>query len=151
MSEENVEVVRRVYPDSSLDLVKAWADEDVMVRYEALLLPFVHPNAEVIADSNFAVLGDTGRAAPSGIEAFREIWRDWLSAWGSFRVHLEDLVSLPDSRVLALVESHGRPKTGGVEMSLRSGAIWTLTDGQVSRLEHFLDRDQALEAAGLSE
>ena len=79
------------------------------------------------------------------------MWRDWLSAWESFRLDVEDLLSLVDSRVLALVDAHARPKAGGIEMSLRGAAIWTLIDGQVSRIQLFLDRAEALEAAGLSE
>jgi hypothetical protein len=50
-----------------------------------------------------------------------------------------------------LVENHGRPRGADSEISLRSGAIWTVVDGQVSQVEMFLDRDPALEAAGLSE
>jgi hypothetical protein len=40
---------------------------------------------------------------------------------------------------------------GDIEMSLPGAAIWTLTNAQVSRIQLFLEREEALEAAGLSE
>jgi ketosteroid isomerase-like protein len=152
MSQENVEIVARFYPDSSVDIPKLFSDDDAMTRYEAPLLPLFHPSFEVILDPGYAGLSDTtSERNLRGIDAFREMWRDWLSAWESFRLDVEDLLSLVDSRVLALVVVHARPKAGGIEMSLRAAAIWTLIDGQVSRIQLFLDRDEALEAAGLRE
>ena len=152
MSQENVEIVRRVYPGSSVDIARLVADEDALARFETSLLPFVHPSFEVVLDPGFAALSDTTRDRNlRGIDAFRELWRDWLSAWESFRLDVRDLRPLADSRVLALVDMHARPKAGDMEMSLPGAAIWTLTNAQVSRIQLFLDRDRALEAAGLSE
>jgi ketosteroid isomerase-like protein len=152
MSKENVEIVARFYPDTSVDISKLMSDEDAMTRYEAPLLPLIHPSFDVILDPAHAGLSDTTRGRNlQGIDAFREMWRDWLSPWESFRLDVEDLLPLVDSRVLALADMRARPKTGGIEMSLRVAAIWTLTDGQVSRIQLFLDRDEALKAAGPSE
>ncbi len=150
MSDENVEIVARIYPGSSVDIPKLISDEDAVTRYEAPLLPLIHPSFEVILDRRYAGLSDTASVV-RGIDAFREMWRDWLSAWESCRLDVEDLLPLVDSRVLALVDMHARPKAGGIEMSLRGAAIWTLIDGQVSSIQIFLDRDEALEAAGLRE
>ena len=135
-----------------MDIPKLISDEDAMTRYEAPLLPLIHPTFEVILDPGYAGLSDTtsGRNL-RGVDAFREMWRDWMSAWESFRLDVEELRPLVDSRVLALVDMHARPKAGRTEMSLRGAAIWTLIDGQVSRIQIFLDREEALEAAGLSE
>jgi hypothetical protein len=152
MSEENVEIVRSVYPDSSVDIAQLVADEDAMAHFEASLLPLIHPNFEVSLDPRFAALSDSTRDRDlRGIDAFRELWRDWLSAWESFRLDVKDLRPLADSRVLALVDMHARPKAGDMEMSLPGAAIWTLTNAQVSRIQLFLDPDRALEVAGLSE
>ena len=152
MSDENVEIVRRVYPGSNVDIARLVADEDAMARFEASLLPLVHPSFEVTLDPRFAALSDATRERNiRGIDAFRELWRDWLSAWESFRLDVRNLRPLADSRVLALVDMHARPKDGDMEMSLPGAAIWTLTNAQVSRIQLFLERDRALEAAGLSE
>ena len=152
MSQENVEIVRRVYPGSSVDIAQLVADEDAMARFETSLLPLVHPSFEVTLDPRFAALsGATRDRNVRGIDAFREMWRDWLSAWESFRLDVKDLLPLADSCVLALVDMHARPKAGDIEMSLPGAAIWTITHAQVSRIQLFLDRDEALKAAGLSE
>jgi ketosteroid isomerase-like protein len=152
MSEENVEIVRRFYLDSDVDLVEALADDEAMASYEAPLLPFIHPDFKTIADQNFAEMGEAKARTVSGVEGIKGIWRDWLSAWESWRIDAQDFISLPDStRVLVLVENHGRPRGADREISLKSGAIWTLVDGQVTQVEMFLDRNKALEAAGLSE
>jgi hypothetical protein len=152
MSEENVEVVARIYPDSSVDVAELISDDDARARYEARLLPLIHPSFEVTLDPRFAGLSDATREGTlRGLDAFREMWRDWLSAWESFRLEVKELRGIADSRVLALVDMHARPKAGGIEMSLPGAAIWTLVGGQVSRIELFLDREAALEAAGLEE
>ena len=152
MSEENVEIVARFYPGSGVDIAQLFADEGAMTRFEAPLVSLVHPSFEVTLDPGFAGLSDTTRERNlRGIDAFRGMWGDWLSAWESFRLDVKELLPIADSRVLALIDMHGRPKTGGVEMSLPGAAIWTLIDGQVTRIELFLDPAEALEAAGLSD
>jgi ketosteroid isomerase-like protein len=151
MSQENVEIVGRFYPGGGVDIPKLIADEDAVTRYEAPLLPLIHPSLEVIVDPGYARLGGGTSETLRGVDALREMWREWLSAWESLRLDVKELVSLVDSRVLALVDMHARPKGGGSEMSLRGAAIWTFVDGQASRIQIFLDRDAALEAAGLSE
>ena len=147
-----MEIVRRVYPGSSVDIAQLVADQDAMARFEALMLPLVHPSFEVTLDPKFAALsGTTSDGNLRGVDAFREMWRDWLLAWESFRLEVNDLLPIADSRVLALVHMHGRPKAGGIEMSLPGAAIWTVIDSQVTGIELFLDRGDALKAAGLSE
>ena len=149
MSQENVEIVARFYPGGGVDIPKLISDDDALTRYEAPLLPLIHPSLEVIVDPGYARLGGTTSENLRGVDALREMWREWLSAWESLRLDVEGLRPLADSRVLALVDMYARPKGGGSEMSLRGAAIWTLIDGQASRVQIFLDRDAALEAAGL--
>jgi hypothetical protein len=151
MSEENVEIVRRFYPDDSVDVTKMLTDEGAFRHFEAPLIPFIHPDFETVPDPSFAGMGGAGSRSTVGVDGFREVWRDWLSGWESWRIEVEQLVPLPGSRVLALIENHGRPKGSDAEMSLKGGAIWTLTAGQVTRLDLFLTRASALEAAGLEE
>ena len=56
---------------------------------------------------------------------------------------------MADDRVFVPTEFVAKSKTGGVEMTLGGGIIWTLEDGLVRRLEAWFDRSRALEAAGL--
>jgi ketosteroid isomerase-like protein len=45
----------------------------------------------------------------------------------------------------------GRGKQSGVETNLTFWQVWTFRDGKAVHGQGFFDRDEALEAAGLSE
>jgi ketosteroid isomerase-like protein len=47
------------------------------------------------------------------------------------------------------VRVQARTRRGGVEMEHAPGAVWTLEDGRVRRIEFYLERRQALTAARL--
>jgi hypothetical protein len=53
--------------------------------------------------------------------------------------------------VLVLDEYRAQTKTEGVEMTFEGAAIWTLEGRLVRKVEQFVDRERALEAAGLRE
>jgi ketosteroid isomerase-like protein len=44
-----------------------------------------------------------------------------------------------------------RPKGGSVDIEVRIGHLWTVRDGSIRSLRTFAVREEALEAAGLSE
>jgi ketosteroid isomerase-like protein len=54
-------------------------------------------------------------------------------------------------RVVVTLHFKGRGKGSGVEVDARSHQVHTLRDGKLIRLDEYLDRDEALEAAGLRE
>jgi ketosteroid isomerase-like protein len=53
--------------------------------------------------------------------------------------------------VLAVITFRGRGRQSGVEVNMEFFQLWTFDDGKVIRGQGFLDRDEALEAAGLRE
>jgi hypothetical protein len=59
--------------------------------------------------------------------------------------------STPEIRWSQLSASVGRVSTGGPEVNMRVGQVWTFRDGLLARMEIYADRDEALEAAGLEE
>ena len=85
------------------------------------------------------------------IDAFVSAWQDWCSAFESYRLTPEEFVALPDNRVLVLAEGRAKSNTGGVEMTFFAAAICTVVDGLIRRVDLFLRRERALEAAGISE
>jgi hypothetical protein len=82
------------------------------------------------------------------MDGFIAVWRDWCDAFETYRVAPREFVGLPDGRVLVLDENRAQTKTEGV---VEGAAIWTLEGGLVRRVEQFVDRERALEAAGLRE
>jgi ketosteroid isomerase-like protein len=50
-----------------------------------------------------------------------------------------------------LVRDFGRRAGMTAEVSVLSAAVWTVRDGRIARVAFYLDRSEALDAAGLSE
>jgi ketosteroid isomerase-like protein len=51
------------------------------------------------------------------------------------------------SRVIARIEFHGEGRTSGLELSGRVFQVFTLSDGEIVRIEDYIDRAEALAAA----
>ncbi len=85
-----------------------------------------------------------------GIEALIASSREWLSAWEGFRLEAEDFLPAED-KVVALVVLHGKGKGSGAEVATAAAHVWTMRRDKAIRVEAYMDRAKALEAAGLSE
>ncbi len=135
MSKENVDIVRRVYeaaasrdPDAVLDLY------DPDVELDATRLGLVSSSEELY----------------QGHEGLRSLFREWHEAWGSIEYSYEELIDAGD-QVVSVVTRHARGRASGIEVERPFALLWTVREGKVARLVWFLDRAEALEAAGLSE
>jgi ketosteroid isomerase-like protein len=153
MSEENIAIARRFYP-GTLDTVAAVADPNLIDAFR----PFVHPDFEAVFRGRTVPLAfgpvetETSRQPTAhGLDGFVDAWRDWLSAWDAWVVTPTEFVDVDEERVLVLMEVRARSKTHQVEMPLKAANLFTVRDGQVARLELFLDQAEAVKAAGLSE
>ena len=62
----------------------------------------------------------------------------------------QELIEAGDS-VLAVVNFRGSGRQSGVAVNMEVFQLWTFRDGKVIRGHGFFDREEALEAAGLSE
>jgi ketosteroid isomerase-like protein len=134
MSEENVEIVRRIYAsltrgaDDLMDLV----GPDFVIDFSRRLVdPFV-----VTVDQ------ETIDAARRGL---LETWEE-LPTWEP-----RELIDAGDM-VFALIRTRARGKESGVEVDAHVTNVWRFQDGEPVELKYFgEDRAAALEAAGLSE
>ena len=156
MSKENVEIVRRFYP-GSVDLVATIADPEGFEAARVAWEPLLHRDfetvvaGELLGGSAEIPGGSSSRPVTHGLNGFASAFRDWLSAWESWVLMPPDFIDVDETRVLALFEVRARSKTHQVEMPIEAANLWTLRDRKVARLELFLDKAEALEAAGLSE
>ena len=153
MSEENVEIAKALYP-GVLDLTTILATPEALDAALSHYEPLVHPDFVTVHDPRAAGLGMSGPEGPGvsqGIEGFIGLWRDYLVAWDSWVVTPTGFVDVGDERVLVLQSFKGRSKTHGVELEQEGGNVVTIRDGKLGRLELFFHREDALEAAGLSE
>jgi ketosteroid isomerase-like protein len=131
MSDENVDVVRR-HMDAYL------ADD-----FEGAL---AHYHRDVVFDATARPEGGvyTGR---QGIAEAMRVWRD---TWDDWNGRIEALIDAGD-KVLMVLEESGRGKGSGVPVSQETFFVLTLRGGQITHSQVFIDREQAVEAAGLSE
>jgi len=131
MSKENVEIARR--------FIEGWqrADWDGMAK---------------LADPGVELHGTVG-----GVEEGRvrrgvvEIRRDFESneeIWDEHRVEIDELIDAGD-RVVLFQREYQRGRSSGVELVLEAAVLIDLRDGRIVRLQGYMDRGAALEAAGL--
>jgi hypothetical protein len=157
MSEENVEIARRVFP-GGFDMVDVFGNADLLAATRQTIEPLVHPDFETLGDPDFMPMGrDTGvREGPrglvaKGVDGFIAFWQDWLTAWDAWNIGQVDFIDLDADRVLVTYEAQARTKTAQVDMAFRPAHLMTFRDEKVTRVELFLNRPDALKAAGLSE
>ena len=72
-----------------------------------------------------------------------EIWDDW-------RVEPESFFDA-GAQVVVFVRVSGTAKQSGAALAISAAHVLTLRDGRIARTDVFLDRAEALEAAGLRE
>ena len=145
MSKENVETLRRVWKDASL------SDSPIKVdaldpNSVAVILKSLAPEVEFHEDARFPE-ADIYR----GVESIREYWEGFTGTFDQFVFEVEDLVDLGGDRVLVLLTLTIRGRGSGAAAEERPGWIFTVRDGLTVRIDAVFDRNDALEAAGLSE
>ena len=86
-----------------------------------------------------------------GLDGLLAVWRDWLAPYEAYSAEVEDFVDIDDDRVLVLNRDRARLRGSGSDIELDTGAIWTLRDGKIARIEFHVKRAGALKAAGLPE
>lgn len=124
MSEENVEVVKRIHTRwTSGEPARDLIDEDI---------EYVNPP--------YAVESGVKRGRRT-LGAIREVYPDFRFEPELYRDAGDDVVVLGVARGTS---------ASGVEAQWRQGYVWTVRNGRAVRFRWFSDPDEALEAAGLS-
>jgi ketosteroid isomerase-like protein len=137
MSKENVEIARRACeaawrrPKPDFDTLNALA----------------HPEHEM-----FTIQSLVEGGAYRGAQGFRE----WLASWNEmfgedWESSVEQAKAIDAERVLVSGWMRARGRRGGVPVEQKFWVLMSLRDGKVTRSAVYTDRNQALEAAGLSE
>lgn len=152
MPQGAVDVVGRLFgvvglkAGDEIDLAALFSDPDAM-RQAA---PLVSDDAAI----EFATPDGGDGFGPMGgpfvgITGLRAGWAEWLGAWESFRGRIGDVIEVGPERVLVLAHALGRMRGSGFELDAPSAMLFTVRDGVIVRIEHFLDQEQARRAAGL--
>jgi uncharacterized protein len=131
MSEENVEVVRRI--------LEQWEEGSPISS------GLLDPEVEWVNPPD-AVEPGTRR----GIDAFGKAAQAVTDTIDGVRLEVDEILDAGE-RVALLATLYGRGRGSGVEVEFRLSHVWTIRDGKVVRFEWFNSATEALEAAGLSE
>jgi ketosteroid isomerase-like protein len=135
MSQENVESVREAlvaYNRGDLDvfLDEYWTDD---IDYRAV---------EGAPDDHGPIHGKA---------EMRAYMQDWFDTFDDLKVEPLEVIDAGQDQAVAVVRFGGRAKLSGVEVDLTFAALYTVRDGKVARGREYWTKEQALEAAGLSE
>ena len=127
MSQENVEIVRRGFEAYQRgDLSAAVANH--------------HPDV---------VFNPAEEPPVAGRDAVRAYIERWEEPWNEYEAEAEEFLDAGD-RVVVTFHVRARGKASGAEVDARSYQVHTLREGQLVRMDEYMTRDEAIEAAGLS-
>jgi hypothetical protein len=134
MSRENVEVVKRA--------VAAVNDRDIE-SYLACC------TADIRMENPVAAI----QGAYEGSDGIRRFFADVLDTSPDFQITIERLESIGTDRVLGFMRLNMSGRASGINLGtdLPSTNLYDFTDGKIKRVRIFFDREEALEAVGLSE
>jgi ketosteroid isomerase-like protein len=132
MSEDNVEIVRRIYEEinARLEFPPEWFAPDCVTDWTD-----VAPEGEII----------------HGIEATNALIASYFETFDNFHVAAEEIVHADEERVVVEIRDGGRMPGSDTEVTSQYFHAWTLCDGKVVRLSSHTGREQALKAVGLAD
>ena len=79
-----------------------------------------------------------------------EGFRDYYDTWERLEQRPEEIIDTGDE-LIVFVHEVARGRESGIVVETDTAAISTLHEGRIIRVRNYLDRNGALEAAGLSE
>jgi ketosteroid isomerase-like protein len=133
MSEKNVEVVRRA--------MEAFARGDRAAFLDEISSEVVIQQTAPIPDAR----------SYHGHEGMVQVISDWAQVFDDLVMTAEELTDVGNNRVLARVHQSARGVGSRVPIEFDTWFVYSVAGGRIARLEMFNDREEALEAAGLSE
>jgi ketosteroid isomerase-like protein len=142
MSQENVEVIRRLLPGPDVDVAQALRDDDLWAAASKAWAAVVHPDFECVLD------WEAQRSNYVGVDGIREAWLEWVGPWERYFTEIEELIDAGDS-VVAFVRDHARRKGVDGEIDQVAANVSVFRDGKILRIEFHASRAKALEAVGL--
>jgi ketosteroid isomerase-like protein len=139
MSQENAEILRRVY-----EAFNRWGIHPRGERNPEIP-PLLHPEVEF---HTYAGAPEAG--VYRGREAVIAYHERVFGQFESVRIELDELLSAGD-RVVVISRQHTVPRGSEAEIVQQVVDVWTIRDGLLAERKAFPTRAEALEAAGMRE
>ncbi len=143
MSEENVEIILRVYAtfNKAADLRRAGQDWELMPEWDELFEPDV-----VLEDAPEI----PGSVTYTGLDEVKRWLWDATDLFPEGKLEARDLL-VRGGRVAVAAHGEFRGSASGVPVEVDMTHVWTVRNGRIAHIRAYFDREEALEAAGLSE
>jgi ketosteroid isomerase-like protein len=134
MSQEDVDIVRRGFEGFNRGDIEA-------------VVEMCHPAIEWFPPAELPGVSTYHRH-----QGVREAARDMLDVFGGLQAEPEELIDAVDL-VVVLFRWRGHGRGSGVSLDLvgEQAAVFTMRNGKAIRAQWYIDRTDALEAAGLKE
>jgi ketosteroid isomerase-like protein len=129
VSEENTELVRRVYEllnGGGVDAALKLATEDCVWDWSNSIGP--------------------AKGIYRGKEQVRELSASFVEAFEEVRWDPEEIVEVDDSRLIVVNHIRMRGRGSGVEVDAVGAQLWTITEGRVQSVKLYQSKAEALEA-----
>jgi ketosteroid isomerase-like protein len=127
MSEENVQLIRRIY--------EAWDREESAGEFISEDVEYVNP----------------GYAVEPGTRRGRKSFAVVRDTYGDFALEVERFIDAGEEDVVVLAQYTGSGRSSGVPVAGEHGYVWTVRDGVAVRFCWFQSHREALQAAGLAD
>jgi len=105
----------------------------------------MHPDVELVewpeAPDSHAV---------KGVDDALRVRNSWFEAWDSLDFVVDEYLEAGD-RVVSCGKAHAMGKGSAVPLDFESYTVFTVRDSRIARMEFFIERQQALAAAGITQ
>jgi ketosteroid isomerase-like protein len=112
------------------------------------LVAMTDPEAEFELIGGFAEI--MGRAVFKGPDGVRRLYTDWFATFKTLRLEAERFLEA-GQRLVTLTKLDATVEGSDAPTQQLGAVIWSFKDEKISRIAAYYDREEALEAAGLSE
>jgi ketosteroid isomerase-like protein len=85
-----------------------------------------------------------------GLQEVAEALGESFATWEKLTLETERYIDAGDGRVIVFWHEIARSRHSSEEMETRTAVIYTVRDGRVAEVRGYMNRDEALEAAGVS-
>jgi ketosteroid isomerase-like protein len=128
MSDQNVELVRRGFEHFLATGEPSWdtLHEHVEVRDHDIM---------------------DGRDYRGHADVRRWLFEDWASAWSEFSPEpAEEYIDVDDEHVIAVFRIKATGRASGVAIERQDAMVYEVREQQITRIDYYNDRQQALDA-----
>ena len=120
MSQENVEIVKKLLPPVGTDYKEVFGEDMVWATAKEAFEPHFASDFE----GAFIAWGQQ-QMEFKGLDGLRDAFLDWLAPWARYYDEIEDVFAVGDDRVVVLGREHGYRLDTGAEVEAETAGVYS--------------------------